>query len=141
MKRCAPPDIVLTMEKCKVLAFLLCEKASIDPDGKVTLHGLFDRIIIPRSPDGVKIFFVYYKVVVNKPCSVFLRVVDPFQGELSGNWRDPLVQIGPVQGVWGLTTSLLKQAGPFGLELILATDDGDQLSLASTLLVVDKEGD
>lgn len=46
-----------------------------------------------------------------------------------------------MQGVWGLTTSLLKQAGPIGLELMQATDDSEQLSLASTLLVVDKEGD
>ena len=31
------------MADCKVLAFLLCDKTTVDPQGRVTLHALFAR--------------------------------------------------------------------------------------------------
>ena len=54
-----------------MLAFLLCENATKGRDGKVTLHGLFDRIIIPRSTRDDKLFFVYYKIVVDGAIAPF----------------------------------------------------------------------
>jgi len=125
------------MERCKVLAFLLCEKATAGPDGKVTLHGLFDRIIVPRTPAKPKLFFVYYKVVVKEPCTVSLRVIDSLGREVPGNWRDSLTQIGPMQAIWALTSSLFKQPGPYVLELKQETDDSEALSLATMLFLVD----
>jgi hypothetical protein len=127
------------MERCKVLAFLLCEKATAGPDGKVTLHGLFDRIIVPETPAKPKLFFVFYKVVVKQPCTLSLRVIDPFQGEIPGNWRDSLTLIGPMQAIWALTSSLFKQPGPYVLELKQETDDSEALSLATMPFVVDQE--
>jgi len=129
------------MERCKLLAFLLCEKATAGPDGKVTLHGLFDRIIVPQTPAKPKLFFVFYKVVVRQPCTLSLRVIDPFKGEICGNWRDSLTQIGPMQAIWALTSSLFRQPGPYVLELKQETDDSEALSLATMLFVVDQQGE
>jgi hypothetical protein len=127
------------MERCKVLAFLLCEKATAGPDGKVTLHGLFDRIIVPQIPAKPKPFFVFYKVVVEEPCTVSLRVIDSLGSEVPGNWRDSLAQIGPMQATWALTSSLFKQPGPYVLELRQETDEAEPISLATMLFVVDQE--
>jgi hypothetical protein len=125
------------MEKCELLAFLLCEKATLGPDRKVTLYDLFDRIIVPRTPAKPKLFFVYYKVVVKEPCTVSLRVIDSLGREVPGNWRDSLTQIGPMQAIWALTSSLFKQPGPYVLELKQETDDSEALSLATMLFLVD----
>lgn len=129
------------MAKCKLLAFLLCEEATRDQDGKVTVHGIFDRIIIPRAAAHPKLFYVFYKIVVEQPCTVTLRVIDPLKGEIPGNWRDSIGQIGPMQSIWALHTGLFKQSGPYVLELRLETDNLEALSLASMLFVVDKESE
>jgi hypothetical protein len=131
------------MGKCKLLAFLLCEKAtaSPDPDKKVTLHGLFDRIILPRTSEEPELFFAYYKIVVDEPCTVTLRVVDPRQREIRGNWRASIAQIGPIQGVWALHTGLLEVPGSYVLELRDESDNSGSRLLASMLLVVDQESD
>jgi len=128
------------MAKCKLLAFLLCDSATQDSDGKVTLHGLFDRIILPQGSAPPKDFFVFYKVDVKEPCTVTLRVVDPVGNEIAGNWRDSLSQVGPMQTVWALDTSRFMQPGRYVLELRQESDDSTALSLAHMLLIVEKEG-
>ena len=127
------------MAKCKVLAFLLCENATKDRDGKVTLHGLFDRIITPRTPRDDKLFFVYYKIVVEGECAVSLRVTHSSGQEVSGNWRDKYSHVGPIQAIWSLAASLFKQPGRYDLELMEGFEDSEPLSLASTQLVVDQQ--
>ena len=129
------------MARCKVLAFLLCEKASADSNGKVTLHGLFDRIIVPRTPAKPKLFFVFYKVVVEEPCTVSLRVTDSAGLDFLGNWRDSLSQIGPMQAIWALTTSLFKQPGPYVLELRQEAEDAEPVALATMRFVVKQQGE
>jgi hypothetical protein len=126
------------MAKARLLAFLLCDNATRDHDGKVTLHGLFDRIIAPRSPREVKLFFVYYRVVVIEPCAIALRVIDPEGHEVPGNWRDSLTELGPMQTVWALTSTHLKQAGPYVLELTQENGDSERLSLAQMRLTVEE---
>jgi len=129
------------MAKAKLLAFLLCDKATADPDGKATLHGLFDRIIVPQTPVKPKLFCVYYKVVVDQPCAISLKVFDPHGDEVRGNWRDVIQQLGPIQSIWALHTGLFKQPGPYVLELKQETDDSEALSLASMLFVVEQQGE
>jgi len=126
------------MAKCKLLAFLLCDNATRDRDGKVTLHGLFDRIIAPRAPREAKLFFVYYRVVVEEPCAVGLRVIDPGGHEVPGNWRDSLTDRGPMQTVWALTSTLFKQPGPYKIELTQGNGDSEPLSLAQMRLTVEE---
>ena len=127
------------MARCKVLAFLLCERAAREADGKVALHGLFDRIIVPRSPAKTKLFFVYYKVVVEEPCTLSLRVRDSSAREIPGNWRDTLAQIGPLQAIWALTSGLFKQPGSYVLELRQEVEGSEALSLASMLFIVEQQ--
>ncbi len=129
------------MAKCKLLAFLLCERATRDSQGKVTVHGIFDRIIIPRAAANPKLFFVFYKIVVAEPCTVTLRVIDPSQGEISGNWRDSITQAGPIQSIWALSTSLFTQSGPYALELRQETNDSEALLLTTMLFVVEHQGE
>ena len=129
------------MERCKLLAFLLCERATVGPEQKVTLHGLFDRIIVPRMPSKPKLFFVFYKVVVKQSCTISLRVTDPRGREIPGNWGDPLGHIGPMQAIWALSSSLFRQPGPYVLELRQEAEDSEPLSLATLLFVVDQQGE
>ena len=131
------------MARCKLLAFLLCESATKGRDGKVTLHGLFDRIITPRTPRDAKVFFVYYKIVVEEPCTIRLRVIDldRSNSEIPGNWCDSFSQLGPVQSIWALITSLFKQPGKYMLELRQEMEGSEPLSLASMLFVVDQHGE
>jgi len=132
------------MAKCKVLAFLLCESASRGADGKVTLHGLFDRIVTPRAPRATKIFFVYYKIVVKEPCTVRLRIFyldDQSGNEIQGDWRDSFSQLGPVQGIWALTTNLFKLPGNYALKLEQVMEDSEPVRLADTLMVVEQVGE
>jgi hypothetical protein len=126
------------MANCRLLAFLLCDNATRDRDGKVTLHGLFDRIIAPRTPRDVKLFFVYYRVVVEEPCSIALRVIDPAGHEVPGNWRDSLTGLGPMQTVWALSSTLFKQPGLYALELTQENDGSEPLSLAQMRLTVEE---
>jgi hypothetical protein len=126
------------MAKARVLAFLLCDSATRDRDGKVTLHGLFDRIIAPRTLREVKLFFVYYRVVVEEACAVALRVTDPGGDEVVGNWRDSLTALGPMQTVWALSSTLFKQPGPYALELMQENGDSEPLSLAQMRLTVEE---
>jgi hypothetical protein len=130
------------MAKCKLLAFLLCEDATKARDGKVTLHGLFDRIIIPHTRREVKVFFVFYKVVVIEPCTVTLRVIDPDGNKIPEDyWRDSLAEFGPMQAVWPLSSNLFKHPGPYALELMQENGEAEPLSLASMTVVVDQQGD
>lgn len=132
------------MAKCKLLAFLLCESASVapEPDNRVTLHHLLDRIAVPRISEKNEITFIwaYYRIVVEAPCTVALKVLDIQRQEVPGNWRHPIVRIGPVQGVWALHTSLFKESGTYSLELREETDGAESHALASTRLVVDLGG-
>ena len=130
------------MAKCKLLAFLLCERASAapEPDNKVTLHNLFDRMILPRNPEKTELIFAYYKIVAEAPCTVALRVIDPQQRELPGNWRHPIKQTGPIQGVWALHTGLFREPGRYRLELREESEGLEPHTLASTRLVVELEG-
>ena len=128
------------MRKCELLAFLLCDSATQDSDGKVSLHGLFDRIILPQGSAPPKDFFVYYKVDVKEPCTVILRVVDPAGNEIAGSWRDPPSQIGLMQAVWALDSSRFMQPGRYLLELRQDSGDLMALPLAHMLLIVEEEG-
>jgi hypothetical protein len=129
------------MAKCALLAFLLCEKATKARDGKITLHGLFDRIITPRTPREARVFCFYYKVLVIEPTMIALRATDPSGQEIPGSWRDSLLEIGPMQAKWPLTSTLFQQSGRYVLELRQEAADSEPLSLASMGLVVEHEGD
>ncbi len=129
------------MVKAKALAFLLCENATKGRDGKVTLHGLFDRIIIPRNPRDDKLFFVYYKIVAKGPCTVSLKVRHSSGQEIPGNWRDSFSHLGPVQSIWALVASLFKRPGNYALELRQEMKGSKPFSLASMLFVVDQGGE
>ncbi len=127
------------MAKCKLLAFLLCERATAaaDQHNKVTLHNLFDRIVLPLTPGKSDLIFAYYKIDVKEPCTVALRITDPFKREIRRDWRHPIEHMGPIQGVWALDTDLFKEPGRYVLEM---DEEGpDPHPLASMDLIVDVE--
>jgi hypothetical protein len=130
------------MAKCKLLAFVLCERASVapEPDNRVTLHHLFDRMILPRNTEETDLIFAYYKIVVEAPCTVALRVIDPQQRELPRIPPHSIERVGPIQGVWALHTGLFEEPGVYVFELREESDGPEPYSLASTNLVVDLEG-
>jgi hypothetical protein len=109
----------------------------------VTLHGLFDRIVIPKHPQRSKLFFVFYKIDVKEPCTVKLAVFDPSSKKLGGKWRqmwrDTFPEPGPIQSVWALTTSVLDRAGQYRLELQEESEDQGTTPLASMALTVERE--
>ena len=127
------------MVKARVLAFLLCDNATRDRDGKITLHGLFDGIIAPRTRRDIKIFYVYYRVVVEAPCAIALRVIDPTGHEVrEGGRRDSLPELGPMQTVWSLSSAFFSQPGDYVLELGQETDNSEPLTLAQMRLAVEE---
>jgi len=125
------------MAKAKLLAFLLCDNATRDRDGKVTLQGIFDQITRPRSPREVKVFFVYYRVLAEEPCSVSLRVLDPAGQEVpKGSRRDSLPNPGPMHTVWSLSSGSFERPGNYLLELRQEDNDSEPHKLAEMSLVV-----
>ena len=133
----------------RLLAFLVCEKATVGQSGKVTLHELFDGMIIarPRMPSfGVRrnraIFYVYYKIVADKACTIALRVSDPSGSEIPGNWSDSIAPAGPTestwQAIWALSTSLFEAPGLYAFQLICPESGfpAPAFLLASTQLIV-----
>ncbi|MGO9270666.1 MAG: DUF6941 family protein [Terriglobia bacterium] len=127
-----------TTATSKCLAFLLCDRASKGRDGKVALHGLFDRIIMPRTRGDVDVFFVFYKVVVGEPCKLELRILDPLHRQVPGPWSDNISDAGLLQTVWALTTSQFERPGKYILELREVLLDSNETTLATTELAVDE---
>ena len=115
------------MAGCEVLAFLFCERASSSSDGKASLHGIFDEIVLssPRRPLVSYLgareptdFFVFYKAVVDQPCILSLKVFYPSGRELPNPlWIDPINQGGLVQSVWVMATAFFVQSGAYKFEL------------------------
>jgi hypothetical protein len=139
------------MANCKLLAFLLCDKTTVDHQGRVTLHALFDGIVIPqpsttrhlspfRSRKNAEGFYVFYKIVADQQCRIALRVLDPSGVEITGNWRDSITPQGPSvwQAMWGLSASIFQVPGRYQLDLMQEIDYPmpRSFSLASTPLVV-----
>ena len=114
------------MAGCEVRAFLFCDRASRSSDGKASLHGIFDVIVVSpprrrlvpfagaREPTD---FFVFYKAMVNQPCTLSLKVFDPSGGEIAGEWSDPIERGGLVQSVWVMATAFFLQSGKYKFEL------------------------
>jgi hypothetical protein len=97
-------------------------------------------MILPPDPKKTDLIFAYYKIVAGGPCTVALRVVNPQQREVRGNWRHSIERVGPIQGVWALDTALFKEAGQYVVELKEETDGPQSDSIASVRLVVDQGG-
>ncbi len=120
----------------KALAFLFCDKAAKGSGEKVNLYGIFDRIATRQVPAVHALFFVFYKVTVDQPCRIELRVSDPRNSKISGPWSDEIKQPGLVQSVWCLKAMDFEQPGTYRFEL---WRDSREL-LATTDLVVDQTG-
>jgi len=125
------------MTRARLLAFLLCDNATRDQNGKVTLHGVFDKIIAPQSPREARLFYVYYRVVVTEPCVLALNVTDPSGSRVTGSWRDTLTELGPAQAVWAVASTLLQKPGSYLLELIQEDGNSESFSLAQMRLTVE----
>lgn len=121
------------MRENRCLAFLLCDRASRAENGKINLYGVFDRIqvvedasrpqpvTIAEKPahlaDRTPLFFVFYKVVVQHPCTVQLTVRDPTGNFLNGGWRDEIAEPGLIQTVWALHVRDFAADGRYTLQL------------------------
>jgi hypothetical protein len=135
------------MEGNRCLAFLLCDGASRAANGKINLHGIFDRIQIKvdaARPDWVvaeekpahlnnptPLFSVFYKVAVTEPCTLQLAVRDPTGEPIRGEWRDEIPEPGLIQTVWCLNLKDFAAAGTYTLRLI-----SDHQTLSETALEV-----
>ncbi|HEV2379746.1 MAG TPA: hypothetical protein VG206_08095 [Terriglobia bacterium] len=115
-----------------LLAFLVCRKATIDQNGRVTLHELADGLIIPSSESSLhrlpgpyrrreQVFFAFYKIIADTPGTVTLRVLTPSDEALPETWSDPISpligQQSTWQSLWALGTDLFHESGRYTLEL------------------------
>jgi Family of unknown function (DUF6941) len=118
------------MEENRCLAFLLCDGASRAANGKISLHGIFDRIRVSHGPGGpmgadrparlgnkTRLFFVFYKVVLEQPCTLQLLVQDPRGGSVTGELRDEITAPGITQTVWCLHLKDFSADGRYTLRL------------------------
>ena len=122
------------MGRISCLALLLCDGASRAANGKINLHGIFDRIQIgvdPARPDWVvakekpahlnnptPLFFVFYKVAVTEPCTLQLAVENPAGSPVRGEWRDEISDPGLIQTVWCLNLKDFAAAGTYTFRLV-----------------------
>lgn len=131
----------------KLLALLLCERATFNRNEKVTLHGLFDglRLRPPARVSGggsqTQLFFVFYKIVVtDAPCSISLRIIKPSGEDVQGDWTDsvPLSAAAALtwQSIWALTTDLFREPGLYKLEL-LCSNGSSAVPVGQTQLFVE----
>jgi hypothetical protein len=129
----------------RLLAFLMCESATINGNESVTLHRLFDGLQIPISRAGLPgpphtVFFVFYKIVTEAPCTISLRIAKPSGEHVAGEWADSvtLPSAAPVtwQSIWAVSTVLFQEAGLYTLEL-LWSDDRPAIQIAQTQLLVE----
>jgi hypothetical protein len=130
-----------------LLAFLVCAKASVDESGRLTLHELFDGLAIQRSgsfrPQFPKwrVFFVFYKVIADTPCTVMLRVAKPSGEEIPGDWSHSITaavgEPSTWQSLWALSTDPFQEPGLYQLELLYSHGgQSTRYVLASTHLLV-----
>ena len=126
---------------------LLCDRAARAENGKISLYGVFDRIQVvedasrPQPVTGAEkpaflaektpLFFVFYQVVVQHPCTVQLMVRDPAGNFLNGGWRDEIAEPGLIQTVWALNVKDFAADGRYILQLLCG-----QQTLAETTLDV-----
>jgi hypothetical protein len=136
------------MEEIRCLAFLLCDVASRANNGKINLHGIFDRIQVvndtsrPQPAVGAErpahlaektpLFFVFYKVMVTHPCTLHLAVRDPLGSFVNGSWRDDVSEAGLIQTVWALNVKDFEADGRYTLQLMC----GQQIVSETTLDVL-----
>jgi hypothetical protein len=122
------------MEETRCLALLLCDGASRAANGKINLHGIFDRIqvkidsgrpdrvVASEKPDHLNsptpLFFVFYKVKVIEPCTLRLVVEDPEGKPIKGPWQDEIADPGVIQTVWCLNLDDFAVAGTYKLRLM-----------------------
>lgn len=121
----------------KSLALLLCDAAVFDPQGKATLYGVFDRLSVKEFPARHPQFAVFWKIRLERPATLELRLVDPSEN-FETPWRDT-VEVGDssgavIQGVCVLTATEFRQPGGYRVELWQDSSE----RIASTDLQVDQ---
>ena len=130
----------------RLLAFLMCERATFNRSEKVTLHGLFDGLRVPRSGepsvgDPRRVFVVFYKMETEAPCTVSLRIVKPSGEQIAGEWADSVTfwSAAPLtwQSIWTVTTDLFQEPGSYTLEL-LWSNGSPAVPIGQTRLFVER---
>lgn len=58
-------------------ALLVCDATARDPNGKITLYGIFDRILSSRFPVVHPMFAIYWRCAVPGPGRVAVELVKP----------------------------------------------------------------
>ncbi len=139
------------MADCKLLAFLLCDKAALDQSGGVALHSPSKPIVIhlPRARHlpipgrNAETILVFYRIVADQQCRIALRVLDPLGVEITGICRDfidPQQEDSSVyQAIWGLGATLFETPGRYVLYLVQETDSAAPITLASIPLFVSRQ--
>lgn len=138
----------------KLLAFLLCERATFNRDEKVSLHGLFDGLRLSRPQSGPlpafgrpaggpseRVFFVFYKIVTDGQCTMSLKITNPSGEEIHGNWIDSVTLWSAAgltwQSIWALSTNLFQEPGSYTLEL-LWSNGSSAVMVGQTQLFVER---
>jgi hypothetical protein len=135
------------MADCKLIAFLLCDKASVDVDGAVTLHAPPQGVVIHRprmrnlaSTKQADSAFIFYRIITDQECRIALKVRDPLEVEITGICRDFInpQEESVHQGVWVLGANLFEVPGRYVLELVQEVEGTPPRSLAATSLFVSR---
>ena len=119
------------MAMLEVLALLLCDHGTVDPQGKVTLHGLFDTLQAPTVPIHHPRLTVFWKCHFPAPGEVWIEITGPDRALMMVTPRKRIDRAGMAQEVHDLTALTFPTGGTYHVRLLTSAGP-----VAETPLVV-----
>ncbi len=106
------------MAMLEVLALLVCDHGTIDTQGKVTLHGLFDTLQAPAVPVHHPRLTVFWKCHFLAPGDVWIEITGPDRVPLVVTPRRRIDRAGMAQELHDFTGLDFPSGGTYRVRLL-----------------------
>jgi len=114
-----------------VLALLVCDHGTVDPQGKVTLHGLFDTLRAAAVPVHHPRLTVFWKCHFLAPDDVWIEITGPDRVPLVVAPPRRIDRAGMAQEIHDFTSLVFPAGGTYHVRLLTSAG-----AVAETPLVV-----
>lgn len=106
------------MERPDLIALLVCDAIAMDPGGKVTLYGIFDRIWAATCPARHPQFVVYAKCRFSAPGEAKVVIEAPDGRNLVATEPMRPSEPGTAQAIYGFTAFEFPVFGDYRVRLV-----------------------